>query len=251
MIRIPPAWAALACVLLAAACTGQPAPTTALASAGPTSNRAGSDAKPTEGGDAGAAASAAIDAEANSDGDAATFSLPGRFTPQDTLATLQARYGTANVRAGEVPGAEGERVQGITLFPDDPQRRAYLYFDDESALRGLSMIRVLDLPSRWRLDDGIAIGMPLAELVQRNGKPVRFFGLDWDYGGTVAGWNGGALEPAAAPALHRGIGLSTRADIGDAPYPMGDGEFSSDDPRFPDAGRDLVVGELSISFPGE
>lgn len=178
----------------------------------------------------------------------ARFALPGRFTSGDSTASLRARFGAAQVQEGEVPGAEGERVEGVILFPDDPSRRAYLYFEDAAQRRGLSLVRVLDQPSRWHFQDGIAVGMPLAELVARNGRPVRFFGLDWDYGGGVIGWNGGRLEPAPDAPQRRSIGLSTRPDIGDAAYPMGDGEFSSDDPRYPQLGRDLVVGELGMSF---
>lgn len=178
----------------------------------------------------------------------ARFALPGRFTSGDSTASLRARFGAAQVQEGEVPGAEGERVEGVILFPDDPSRRAYLYFEDAAQRRGLSLVCVLDQPSRWHFQDGIAIGMPLAELVARNGRPVRFFGLDWDYGGGVIGWNGGRLEPAPDAPQRRSVGLSTRPDIGDAAYPMGDGEFSSDDPRYPQLGRDLVVGELGMSF---
>ena len=45
--------------------------------------------------------------------------------------------------------------------------------------------------------------------------------------------------------------LGARADIGERPYPMGDAEFRSDDAKFPDIGSDLVVDEISVSFPGE
>lgn len=32
--------------------------------------------------------------------------------------------------------------------------------------------------------------MTLAELVKRNGAPISFYGLDWDYGGSVQDWHG-------------------------------------------------------------
>ena len=83
-----------------------------------------------------------------------------------------------------------------------------------------------------------------------NGKPIRFLGLDWDYGGTIIDWNGGRLDPQNDP-VRRGMTLGARADIGGRPYPIGDGEFASDDPEYPTLGTDLIVGEISVSFPGE
>jgi hypothetical protein len=138
----------------------------------------------------------------------------------------------------------------VILFPDDPTRRAYLYFEDSQELAGLQLVRVVDDESRWRFDNGIGIGTPLAKLVAMNGKPIRFLGLDWDYGGAISDWGGGRLDPKD-DAIRRGMTLAARPGIGDRRYPMGDGEFSSDDPRYPDLGTDLVVGEMSVSFPGE
>lgn len=179
---------------------------------------------------------------------ASTYVLPGDFAPDTTIAQLAQRYGQGNVRVGEVPGAEGERVDGVILFPDDATRRAYLYFEDAQHNTGLSLVRVFDEGSRWRLDNGIGLGTPLSKLLAMNGKPIRFYGLDWDYGGAISDWGGGRLDPGNTP-VRRGMTLDARADIGERPYPMGDAEFRSDDARFPDLGGDLVVGEISVSFP--
>jgi hypothetical protein len=180
----------------------------------------------------------------------ATYVLPGDFAPDTGVGQLALRFGKDQVRVGTVPGAEGEDVDGVVLFPDDPARRAYLYFEDAEHITGLSMVRVLDDGSRWRLDNGIGIGTPLSEVLRLNGKPIRFFGLDWDYGGAITDWSGGRLDPAN-DAIRRGVNLGARADIGDKPYPTGDGEFASDDPKYPDLGSDLVVDAISVSFPGE
>lgn len=180
----------------------------------------------------------------------ATYVLPGAFAPDMDAERLARRFGRGNVRIGEVPGAEGERVDGAILFPDDPARRAYLYFEDAQRNTGLSLVRVFDEGSRWHFDDGIRIGTPLSKLVALNGKPIRFLGLDWDYGGAISAWGGGRLDPGN-DAVRRGMNLGTRTDIGERPYPMGDGEFSSDDPKYPTLGTDLVVDEISVSFPGE
>jgi hypothetical protein len=180
----------------------------------------------------------------------ASYVLPGDFAPDTGIEGLARRFGKDNVRIGEVPGAEGERVDGAVLFPDDPSRRAYLYFEDAAALRGLQLVRVSDEGSRWRLDNGIGLGTPLSKLVALNGKPLRFLGLDWDYGGTITDWGGGHLDPRN-DAIRRNMVLDARADIGQRPYPMGDAEFASDDPKYPNLGTDLVVGGIAVSFPAE
>jgi hypothetical protein len=178
------------------------------------------------------------------------FVLPGDFAPDVRVEQLQRRYGRDNVRIGEVPGAEGETAHGVVLFPDDPTRRAYLYFEDAAALRGLQLVRVLDPGSRWHFADGIGIGTPLSELVALNRKPLRFLGFDWDYGGAVTDWNGGALAPATDKAIVRQVRLD-HLDAAANAYPLGVGDYSSDDPRWPQLGRIAVVGAIAVSFPGE
>ena len=182
----------------------------------------------------------------------ATYVLPGEFAPDTGIAQLESRFGKDNVRIGDVPGAEGETSRGAILFPDDPARRAYVYFQDEDKLSGLQLVRVVDASSRWRLASGVRVGMPLSELVALNGKPIRFYGFDWDYGGTITDWRGGALQPAQGKdAIFLGIRLNHLEDAPDHAYPIGEGEFSSDDRHYPKLGAIAIVGEVSAGFPGE
>jgi hypothetical protein len=179
--------------------------------------------------------------------------LPGPFAADSTPDSLRRIFGAGNVRIGNVPGAEGETSRGVILFPDDPGRRAYLYFQDESTLRGLSLVRVFDPESRWRMDDGIAIGTPLAELVRRNGKPITYSGLGWDYGGVAQDFGGGTLEANGNDPVRRSWRLGPKDDKDDPAdaYPIGEGSYRSDDPRYPRQGDTVVVNELSVTFPGE
>ena len=182
------------------------------------------------------------------------YVLPGDFAPDTTVETLRKRFGDAQVKVGNVPGAEGETFKGVIVFPDDSTRRAYLYFQDEQALRGLSLVRVFEPDTRWHLDNGIAMGMTLDELAKRNGRPIEYTGLGWDYGGTVTDLHDGALTPPGNDAVMRSWKLGAKDIEGNAAsktYPIGEGTFSSDDPRYPEQGRNVVVRELSISFPGE
>lgn len=182
------------------------------------------------------------------------FVLPGALGPDTDVAALRSLFGGSNVRVGEVPGPEGTTAQGATLFADDPGRRAYLYFQNETTRTGLALVSIKDRPSRWTLDSGVRIGMPLSQLLALNGKPVKLTGFDWDYGGYVSDWNGGRLARKEGDMVRRGVRLDIReGDDGSATgsYPLGDGEFSSDDPRYPRLGEIAEVGQISVSFPGE
>jgi hypothetical protein len=184
----------------------------------------------------------------------ASYVLPGDFAPDVDVDALRKRFGASQVQIGDVPGAEGEMFRGVILFPEDSTRRAYLYFQDEKALRGLSLVRIFETDTRWHLDNGVAMGMPLADLVKRNGRPIEYMGLDWDYGGTVTDLHGGALTPPANVAIRRNWQLGSvdsEKELPENAYPVGDGTFSSDDPKYPDQGKNVVVRELSVSFPGE
>jgi hypothetical protein len=234
--------AAFACLCLLVACSQQQSDSheaVALEKPAPTATVAPVEPSPT----AGTAAKQNVE-----------YVLPGDFAPDTTVETLRKRFGDVQVKVGNVPGAEGETFKGVILFPDDSTRRAYLYFQDEQALRGLSLVRVFEPDTRWHLDNGIAMGMTLDELAKRNGRPIEYTGLGWDYGGTVTDLHDGALTPSGNDAVMRSWKLGAKDIEGNAAsktYPIGEGTFSSDDPRYPEQGRNVVVRELSISFPGE
>ena len=178
------------------------------------------------------------------------YLLPGSITADTEPDGLRRIYGAANVKEGEVPGAEGESAQGVILFPDDPKRRAYVYFQNEKTLTGISMVRVTDEDSQWHGAHGIRIGMPVADLVKVNGRPFKFSGFDWDYGGQVVDWLGGKLAPAKGGAtLHV---ILTHGDqpkgVPTAKLPIGDGSFRSDHPQL--AKMKATVVEISLDFPG-
>jgi hypothetical protein len=179
-----------------------------------------------------------------------TRMLPQAFTAGESLASLQARFGAANVRVEDIPGAEGEMVRGVVLFPDDPSRRAYLHFADAENLRGLALVRIVDPASTWTLGDDVHMGTTLAELVARNGAPIDFSGFGWDYGGAIGGFHGGKLEPRNGSWPRSSFRLSPRPGTeANAGLPMGDATFSSDDPKFADLATSVVVGELTLAYP--
>ena len=179
----------------------------------------------------------------------ATYRLPGLLRADSSLEELRQRFGKANVSAATLDGAEGETARGIVLFAADPARRVEIFVQDETTLRGIATIRVSGSQSRWRLDNGVHLGMSLADLVAANGKPITFSGLDWDYGGGIRNWHQGRLEPRDGDTVFRSVTLTHGDAVEDGGIPLGDDEFRSDDKRYPRQGRLLSVGQLLVSFP--
>ena len=177
--------------------------------------------------------------------------LPGKLRADTTIADLQALYGKDNVRIGDVPGPEGTTEQGATLFPDDPARRAYVYFHDGPQPRRLASVEVFDPESQWRLERGVGLGMPFDALRRLNGKPFQFGGLGWDYGGYAGEWNGGTLDARDGDTTSIGVRLdaSEQAQAQGDTYPIGEGVFSSDDPAWPHLGQALIVSKISVHWP--
>ena len=133
--------------------------------------------------------------------------------------------------------------------PTIPLRRAEIFPQDDATLSGIASIRVSGTTSRWQLDNGLRLGMTLAELVAANGKPVSFSGLGWDYGGGILDWHGGRLAPPDGGTLFFAVGLTHGEVSDDDSIPAGDSQFRSDDARYPRQGTILFVGQLLVSFP--
>ena len=178
--------------------------------------------------------------------------LPGTLGPLTTRQALEARFGKAHVREETFDGAEGiGTYPALVVFPDDPSRRLELVLDAEDKDAPIQEIRVRAPGSRWRDASGLRMGMTLSELVALNGAPISFYGLEWDYGGTVQDWHGGRLANAAGAALFRRVTLGARAGTSPDAVPIGDSVFRSDDPRLAGVGDALEVAEFGISWPRE
>lgn len=178
--------------------------------------------------------------------------LPGSLGPLTTRLQLEARFDKANIREETFDGAEGiGTYQALVVFPDNSRKRLELVQDADNPDAPIVELRVRSPDSEWHDANGLRPGMTLAELVALNGAPVSFYGLAWDYGGTVQDWHGGKLaNPVDAKVFHR-VSLAAREGAGEARLPQGDASFRSDDTRYPTIGSDLMVGQLGISWPND
>jgi hypothetical protein len=121
---------------------------------------------------------------------AITCSSP--VAPNDSGNSLRQRYGKDAV-VQQLPGAEGETYKGLVLLPRAKDQRIEVSFTDDAMKRATGLtIREKAKASRWNVA-GITIGSSLAEAQKANGKPFLLSGFDWDYGGFVTDWKGGAF----------------------------------------------------------
>jgi hypothetical protein len=181
-----------------------------------------------------------------------TWELPGDLGPLTTQAQLEARFGKDNLRQETFDGAEGMGTYPVlVVFPDDPRKRLELVLDGDNPDAPIQELRVTSTDSLWHDAAGLRPGMTLAQLVELNGAPVSFYGLEWDYGGTVQDWHGGKLANAVGNKLFHRVTLSASKDSGDRKLPSGDTTFRSDDAKWPNVGKDMIVAELGISWPHE
>lgn len=163
---------------------------------------------------------------------------------------LQARFGEVNVVLAEVPLGEGETEPGAVIHPTDPTHRAYVYFVDAKVDGAISAIYVRDPESVWRGPFDIHVGTTSLDLERINGRPFRFLGFDWDYGGYVSNWADGTLTSALLEPgrLAVRLGLAPLAEGAQraADYPSGDAEFASDLPAV--RAQPPQVEEFGVTF---
>jgi len=117
----------------------------------------------------------------------------GLFGKDSSHAKLAARFDEQNVAFTELDGPEGAKLMASVLFPTDPKRRLEVLWQDESA-RSETMLIAINGQSAWTGPKGLKLGMTLAAVEKVNGRPFKLSGFDQANGGTVADWQGGALD---------------------------------------------------------
>jgi hypothetical protein len=166
-----------------------------------------------------------------------------------TREAVLAAYGDS-ARVDSIHLIESMMAEGVVLFPDNPRRTAYVYWDQENNPKTPAFIRIIsgDTPSAgadWKTDSGFGIGTPITELEKLNGKPFDIYGFGWDYGGAVTDWKGGNLAGKGIH-LYFTIGESDNFD-----KISGEKVLSSNDPELLKAMPRVATLEFHIPVKGE
>lgn len=154
----------------------------------------------------------------------------GTITAATTLKEMEHRFGKANVKPGQLPGAEGEMYDGVVIFPNDPQKKLEIGWRDGKGQHP-GTVTIEGDKSVWKTEDGIAVGTSLKDLEKLNGGPFAISGFGWDYGGTVFGWGDkGKLKSKYGGNLVLRLNPPENAPEKLANKVMGDNTFQSSNP---------------------
>lgn len=183
-------------------------------------------------------------AQADEPGQAMEITCSYPVRPGESAQSLLDRFGEDARR--ETFENEGGLYEAIVLWPDDPAKTLDVTFRDERLDSAVS-VRIAGKDSAWSIA-GLRHGSRLDELRRLNGGPYEFYGFEWDYGGMVFDWKGGALGELAKDC-------SVGAMVGDifeieeqVPDELvGDGAVSSDLPAL--EAFDIKVFDLWINLP--
>jgi hypothetical protein len=171
----------------------------------------------------------------------------GAFAKDSTHAKLVETFGRSNVALLEIDGDQGVKVKASVIYPDDSRRRIDVVWHDEKLRRHPATIRV-DFRSGWHGARGLHVGSELAEVEKINGKAFKMMGFDWELGGRVSNWQGGALAKMPGGCELR-LGFNPWADAPDEARDKvsGEKEFLSSDPNM--RASKPTVSEIILSYP--
>jgi hypothetical protein len=123
--------------------------------------------------------------------------VPGRSVGPITRDTSEKKmieiFGVTNVKRVAVDVGEGEKQDGTVLFPDDPQKKAYVLWNDPATRLHPETVSIRGKNTVWKTDRGVTIGTPLTAIEELNGGPFALTGFGWDYEGTIVNSNGGKM----------------------------------------------------------
>lgn len=166
----------------------------------------------------------------------------GSITATTTEAELQEMFGVDKVKIQSIPIAEDATQEGVILYPGTPNEIEIIW--ETAASEGKpAFIRIGKDSTQWRTPDGITVGTSLEKLEEINGKPFKFYGFDWDYGGLVTNWNEGKLTSnlviALVPQNFEALGNEM----------LGEVRLSSDDPKV--RALQPKIGSIVVTFDRE
>ena len=119
--------------------------------------------------------------------------------PLDSLLSFDSEEELKKIFKNNVKRSIGYYPEGMgkyantLLFPDSKNEVEFVWADDSLNFSGLQFIELSGNETDWKTKEGITLGTGIKELEKLNKKPFTFFGLGWDYSGSID-WKEGYLD---------------------------------------------------------
>lgn len=159
----------------------------------------------------------------------------GPVTTYSSLPVLLALFGRSNVKAGKIPGAEGEVIDGAVIY-GGTERELQVIWEPDAVGRRIELVRVIG--RAWKFCNGLAVGLTVSDVEKINGAAFTISGFDWDYGG-YARFDGGALARGVMVRFRPGEESYSREIVGEKQIPSTSAALQAANP---------LVSELSVTF---
>lgn len=166
----------------------------------------------------------------------------GPVTENTTRQDLATQFGAANLEDQEISMGEGETEFGtvVNLGPD----RSFTVIWGNAERTEAAV--VMNPGPAWRTPEGIGVGTSFAELQQKLG-PFKFYGFDWDYGGTVLLEDTQLRDYSGMLIMRLSMDEAARTQsAADYQALLGDELYESSNPHAQKL--NLTVGELLVSL---
>lgn len=112
-------------------------------------------------------------------------------------------YGKENVVSRMATDKEGnERGQAYYVFPDTDNEMEVIFDGDNG-----NLITFTKQQSKWKSPFGIKVGDPLEKIVKINGRNFKINGFEWEKGGMVYSWDGGAMDGKGVSVVFKAINI--------------------------------------------
>ena len=109
-------------------------------------------------------------------------------TTEEELVTL---FGPGNVSRGQVNTSKVNMEPATLIYPSTSNEIRITWKNEERTR--VKAIYIDQQGGKWKTAGGIRIGISLTDLCKINEAPVSFYGLNWEYGGTIESWKNGKL----------------------------------------------------------
>lgn len=165
----------------------------------------------------------------------------GKIDNTTDLIQLKKLFGEKNVTDVTEYGPEGLDTFKATKIYAGNTREISIRWKQNKLHKEISIAECYQEHSPYYTADNLKVGTPLSKILEVNGKPIKFYGLGWDYGGTITSLNKGRMDGS-----NIFFELMDEPDI--SKNLLGDKEFNTDMPLVKSNLKNIIIGKITLSF---